>query len=173
MQQLKRDDPDEYAKRIHAFIDEHELVKSHQLGPTQVAMLEQLLSALPRTKARRPVMTKATAHADNSPEPWNYEPNERGLNQFLHSPQMKALEHSRPALWREHPMKFFSELVPAPMPGEVSVRRMALESLCPDDPRQSTVAKAIAQAGRLTTGQSVLVSNFGSSIGDPSVWLRR
>ena len=170
MQQLLHTDPGQFRTNSLGFILDRQLVKQHECTPSEVGQWAQALSTLPGIGSLQP-LRKAVEHTDVEVEPWNFDRDVRGLAGFLASAPMRRLKQDHPELWRRHHLDFFSNMEPAPLPQDVSKKRHELEADCPDAPR-SPMAKALIERNRLTSGQSVLVQNFGAALGDPSQWLR-
>ena len=173
MRDLLRRDPVEFRKSYLDFCIGAELVLKGEATPQEISMWGQQLALLPaRSRSTPSSFSKAVQHAEPSPRPWDFTQDARGHEGFLHSPEMVALEKARPGMYRNLALDFYVSMQPMPSPVEVGVRRQELEQMYPDNPAASTVAKSVRQAGgHLTTGQSVLVSNFGS-MADPANWLK-
>lgn len=175
MRDLKRDDPEKFRAKYLDFVLNHQLVAKGLVTAQQVSSWSHQLSLLQpvRTHVRSTpgALSKATSFVDTVARPWDFPPTARGLEAFLHSDEMLQLQRERPAYWRRLHLDFYASLIPSPLPQEVSVKRQALELVCPDDPTRSVVAKSLP-GGHLSHGQSVLVQNFGPALGDPAQWLR-
>lgn len=156
-----------------AFVFGNELVKRNEMTPQEVNVLVHELDGLIELgKARLPLTKSVMDHATPQPRPWDFPSTPKGLDQFLHSEEMRTLEKAQPAKWCEEHLDFYAGMTPRPMPMDISAKRLELECSHPDRAR-STVAKAVVPVSRLSHGQSVLVQNFGEAIGNPDKWMIR
>jgi hypothetical protein len=173
MQTLKRQNPAAFREKYLGFVSSRELVSKGLVTPTEVGTWFYKLGQLPGISPQEPgALHKAVTHTSASPKPWEFDATPRGLQGFLHSPEMTALVRERPSLYRSLYLDFFASIKPAPTPQAISTKRQELEMLVPDDMTQSTVAKSVSPNAHLSYGQSVIAQNFGPDFA-PSAWLRQ
>ena len=168
MRRLMVDDLDGYKRAGLTFIEEKELPKKGEVTAEDVSAWVQRVDLWQATSSDdRKLAAKAIEGRHPRPTPWKHTRTLQGLTEFAKSDPMQTLKRESMGDWTQCVLDFLTS-IPRITPKQISEVRLRLESTHPD--RQ--FVKGLGDlSNQLTSGQSVLMKNFGADLADPDRWM--
>jgi hypothetical protein len=168
MQRLMVDKPQAFQLAWLSFALGKELVRRGEVSAEEISAGVQRGHLWQNTTpSDRELVAKAVSRSIPKVTPWRHPRTLQGLTDFAKSDPMQTLKRESMGDWTQCVLDFLTS-IPRITPNQISEVRLRLESTQPD--RQ--FVKGLGDlSNQLTSGQSVLMKNFGADLADPDRWM--